>query len=419
MSTFTRVTVAALCTISVGCADDEVSDSTVSTVSTSSAPATDSATTTAVGATPQPSSAPSTAATTTAPLAEGDVGLTPYVEGFSNPVDIAWRAGDPAIYIVEQSGVIKPVIDGNVGEQVLNVSDLVSFGGEQGLLGLAFDPEQPLAFINYTDRTGDTVIAEYAVGADGVFDEASRRTVITVAQPYGNHNGGDIAFGPDGLLYIGMGDGGGGGDSERHALALDDPLGKMLRIDPHFAGGHAYTVPVDNPFVTVDGARPEIWSVGLRNPWRFNFDSATGDLWIADVGQGDWEEVDVARAADGGGRGVNFGWSAFEGTHRYNGDQAPDGATPPIYEYSHGDGGCSISGGTVYRGDAIAPLHGWYVFGDYCSGNVVALNGVLGASPTVVTLGNVGSVSAISDGPDGELYILAYNSGAVLRIDAA
>ena len=368
--------------------------------------------------------APSTAATdtttpvVTVPLTEGSVVLTPYIDGFQAPVDIAWRAGDPAIYVVEQPGVITPIIDGVSGTAVLNITELVSYGGEQGLLGLAFHPTDSLAYVNYTDGRGDTVIDEFVVGADGVFDTASRRTVITIDQPYGNHNGGDVAFGPDGMLYIGMGDGGSGGDPERHSLALNDLLGKLLRIDPRVSGDQPYIVPADNPFVGVADARPEVWSIGLRNPWRFNFDRETGDLWIADVGQGNWEEVDVALAGDGAGRGANFGWSALEGTHPYNSDQSTEGALSPIYEYSH-DEGCSISGGTVYRGDAIASLRGWYLFGDYCNGKVSALLQVPGQGPLVLTLGSVGSVSAIADGPNGELYVLAYNSGRVLRIDAA
>ena len=197
--------------------------------------------------------------------------------------------------------------------------------------------------------------------------------MLTIDQPYGNHNGGNVTIGPDGMLYIGMGDGGSGGDPERRALNVTSMLGKILRIDPTPSAGAPYTVPPDNPFVGVDGARPEIWSVGVRNPWRMSFDPATGDLWFGDVGQGAIEEIDVAWAADGAGRGINFGWSAFEGSSRFNEDQPPDGATPPIYEYEHGEAGCSVSGGAVYRGAAIPALVGWFVYGDYCSGNLYAL----------------------------------------------
>jgi len=369
---------------------------------------------------PKSTTAESTTPEVTVPLIAGSVVLTPYLNGFRGPVDLVWRDGDPALYVVDQPGVITRVVDGVSGPAVLDISDLVSCCAEQGLLGLAFHPTESLAYVDYTNTDGDTVIAEFAVGAEGMFDDASRRTVMTISQPYENHNGGKIAFGPDGVLYIGMGDGGSGGDPERRAMDLGEPLGKLLRIDPRANGDQPYTVPADNPFVDVDGALPEIWSIGLRNPWRFNFDSATGDLWIGDVGQGDWEEVNVAHASDGGGRGFNFGWSAFEGTHPYNSDQPTDGVTPPIYEYAHdGDDGCSISGGTVYRGDAIPSLRGWYLFGDYCSGKVWALSEVPDAAPIVLELTNAGSVSAIAAGPNGELYVLAYNSGSVLRIDPA
>ena len=403
-------------------------------VAVASCSSNDDTATTASGATVAPTTSssadttPETSPTTTpesttpevtVPLVADAIVLTPYVDGFDGPVDLVWRVGDPSVYIVDQSGVVTRVVDGEKGPAVLDISDLVSCCGEQGLLGLAFHPTESLAYVDYTNTDGNTVIAEFAVAADGVFDAASRRTVITIDQPYPNHNGGKVAFGPDGMLYIGFGDGGSGGDPERRALDLGEPLGKLLRINPRADGGDPYSVPVDNPFVDVDGALPEIWSIGLRNPWRFNFDSETGDLWIADVGQGEWEEVDVAHARDGGGRGLNFGWSAFEGTHPYNTDQPSDGATPPIYEYEHGDEGCSISGGTVYRGEAIPSLRGWYLFGDFCSGKVWALSEVPGAAPIVLELAHANGVSAISAGPDGELYVLAYSDGSVLRIDPA
>jgi glucose/arabinose dehydrogenase len=215
-----------------------------------------------------------------------------------------------------------------------------------------------------------------------------------------------VAFGADKMLYIGTGDGGSGGDPDRRALDMSEWLGKILRINPHESGGNAYTVPSDNPFVGVDGARPEIWSIGLRNPWRFSFDRATGDLWIADVGQGQWEEVDVGWAADGGGRGLNFGWSAFEGNHPFNADQSAEGTTAPIHEYEHVGQDCSISGSALYRGSAIPALVGWYVFADYCSGQVRALQIADRKVVKQVPLGLAASVTAISEGADGEIYVL-------------
>ena len=346
--------------------------------------------------------------------------FTPYADGFVDPVDLAWRSGDPAVYVVQQNGLIAPVLDGVVGDTVLDLADTVSYGGEQGLLGLAFHPTEALAYVNYT-REGDgaTVIAQYAVGDDGVFDPTSAREVLVIDQPYPNHNGGDLTFGPDGFLYIGTGDGGAGGDPERRATNVGELLGKMLRIDPTPDGAEPYSIPADNPFVGVDGARPEIWSVGLRNPWRFNFDSATGDLWIGDVGQGEWEEIDLVRAVDGAGRGVNFGWSAWEGTHRFNVDESSEGTTFPIFEYQHGALGCSVSGGDVYRGSAVPSLVGWYLFSDYCSGLITAMRATDGVLDGQLQLGTLPAVSAISSGPDGELYVLSLGDGTVYRIDAA
>jgi glucose/arabinose dehydrogenase len=363
--------------------------------------------------------APTTAApTTTIPLATGAVAFTAFVTGLNTPVDIAFRPDDLTFYVAQQDGYVIPVRDGGniAGAPVLDIHGKVSNGGEQGLLGLAFHPSKPLAYVDYTDTSGDTQIVEYAVAADGTFDPASARAVLTVDQPYRNHNGGKITFGPDGYLYIGLGDGGDANDPERRALNVSQLLGKILRIDPTAtADGQPYAVPADNPFVGVAGARPEIWSVGLRNPWRFAFDPANGDLWIADVGQNAWEEIDHAPAASGAGRGVNFGWSAFEGTHRFNSDQLADGATPPVYEYPHGDDGCSVSGGAVYRGSTIPSLAGWYVFSDYCSGKVWALQ----PDGTIVPLGGLSAVSAVVAGPEGSLYVLAHGDGTLFRIDPA
>ena len=280
-----------------------------------------------------PASAPATsAATATYPAQTGGepaVVLTE-VGSFEGPVDLAWRPGDEAMYVVQQSGTVARV-DPAGTTTVLDVAGRITSGGERGLLGLAFDPTGALAYVNFTDDAGDTVIEEHAVDDSGTF-AAEGRPLLRIEQPYANHNGGDLTFGPDGMLYIGTGDGGSGGDPERRATNPADLLGKMLRIDPRPSGGDPYTVPSDNPFVDVAGARPEIWSTGLRNPWRFSFDRQTGDLWIADVGQNAIEEVDVAPATGGleAGRGLYFGWSALEGNAPYNADVSADGATPPI-----------------------------------------------------------------------------------------
>ena len=380
------------------------------------------ATTSGTGSSTIPGTTPLTTPLTaplTSPLTTASVALHPFVSGTHGPVDVVWRPGDDTMFVVQQDGLIKVARGGTLGGTALDIQGKVSSGSEQGLLGLAFHPSKSLAYIDYTNTKGDTVIAEYAVRADGTFDPASARIVLTIAQPYPNHNGGKVVFGPDGHLYIGMGDGGSAFDPERRALDVGKLLGKILRIDPEASGGKPYTVPADNPFVGIAGARPEIWSVGVRNPWRFTFDSANGDLWIADVGQNAWEEIDVARAAQGGGRGLNFGWSAMEGNHRANDDQSTVGITPPVYEYPHGDLGCSISGGTVYRGHTVPALQGWYVFSDYCSGKVRAIRVGAAGTEGPVALGTVPGSVAVSAGPDGAMYVVAHDQGIIYRIDPA
>jgi glucose/arabinose dehydrogenase len=383
-----------------------------STTSDSSVPATEVSTTT-VPAT----IAPTTAAPTTTAPGPGPEPTAALVEvaRADQPVDLAVRPGDPALYVVERAGRVRPLRDGELGPPVLDMTALTRAGGERGLLGLAFSPDGSLAYVNYTDRAGDTVVAEHPVGADGTFGTA--RVLLTIAQPYANHNGGGMATGPDGLLYIGTGDGGSQGDPQRRALDVRQLLGKMLRIDPTPSATAAYTIPADNPFLAVAGARPELWSLGLRNPWRFSFDRDTGDLWIADVGASAVEEVDVAWADEGGGGGLSFGWSAFEGDERRNTDMPAEGHTPPFYTYPHGDLGCSISGGARYRGTALAALGGWYVFSDYCSTLVRALevqpDRTLGRVVTLAQAG--GQVSAVREGTGGELYVLRLD-GPILQV---
>lgn len=334
-------------------------------------------------------------------------------------LDLAARAGDDALYVASRDGFVASIDNGVVDPtRRLDISSIIVSGGEQGLLGLAFAANGKHAYVDYTNPDGDTVIAEYAVGSDGTFNSASRRQLLTIKQPYPNHNGGAIRLGPDGYLYVGMGDGGAAGDPDRRALNTGSLLGKILRIDPTPSAGQPYSIPAGNPFVGVPGARPEIWSIGLRNPWRLSFDRTNGDLWIADVGQDMWEEVDAAPAADGAGRGANFGWSAFEGRHRFNGDQATDGVTMPIFEYAHGDAGCSISGGVRYHGTQIPELRGWYVFGDYCSGQLRALqiNSDLTAGTSVTLATDIRGLASVAEGPDGELLVLSVETGNVFAV---
>lgn len=343
--------------------------------------------------------------------------------GLDQPIALTQRPNDPALYVAERGGLVRVIRDGAADPQpVADLSALTAAGGERGLLGAAFSPDGSHLYVDYTDVNGDTNVDELAVATDGTIDASSRRRVLFQEQPYPNHNGGNLVFGPDGYLYIGLGDGGSAGDPRRRALRLDTWLGKILRIDPRQSGQQPYTVPADNPFVGQAGALPEIWSFGLRNPWRFSFDALTGDLWIADVGQSAIEEVDEAPATNGrdAGKGLNFGWSAFEGTARYNDDQPATGTVGPVYEYQHTDqlGGCSITGGYVYRGSAIPALAGAYLFADYCVAGVRAIP--TGAPNPTVTLLSPTPGGVISFGQDAqrELYVLTLK-GPLFRVDPA
>ncbi len=411
----------------VACSGDDDADTDAgSTVAPPASTPTSSATTDAAGPRPTesaPAASGSAAPTATAAETSADPAVTvTEVAVAEAPVDLTWREGDPGLYVVEQGGRILRLADGELST-VLDATDLTDADGERGLLGLAFAPAGDLAYTNYTDLNGDTTIFEYPVEDDGTFltgDNA--RSIFVIEQPYPNHNGGDLTFGPDGMLYIGMGDGGSGGDPERRATDLSTPLGKLLRIDPTPSSGEPYTVPADNPFVTDANADTRIWSSGLRNPWRFSFDRTTGDLWIADVGQGAFEEIDVAFATNGvdAGKGLSFGWSAFEGDERFNDDVPAEGHTPPFATYPHGDAGCTISGGVRVRNGSS--LDGWYVYADYCSGRIVAQE-VLGEGADLeagrtVEVGNVESPTAVVDGPEGEIYVLSL-AGPIYRLDPA
>ncbi|MCZ7534910.1 MAG: PQQ-dependent sugar dehydrogenase [Acidimicrobiia bacterium] len=249
--------------------------------------------------------------------------------------------------------------------------------------------------------------------SDGTADKATRRELLRVEQPFANHNGGNIAFGPDGMLYIGLGDGGSAGDPEGNGQDLGTLLGKILRIDPRPSGNAPYSVPNDNPFASDADARAEIWMYGLRNPWRFSWDRVTRDLWIGDVGQNEWEEIDFAPAGE---QGLNFGWNAREGAHDFEGS-VPDGVVDPIYEYSHADGGVSVTGGFVYRGTAIPELAGAYVFADFAQGDLIVVKQDDGVLTDERDLGvNAGAVSTFGEDSSGELYV-ADISGRALRLD--
>jgi glucose/arabinose dehydrogenase len=390
---------------------------TPTTAPTSPATSGESAIDDTTSTTPAPGGETSAPTDSEGPLVEPSVALFE-IGSFDQPVDVAFRPNGAELYVVEQPGRVIAVTDLSA-DVVLDVTDLTAARGEQGLLGLAFHPTADLAYVNYTDTNGDTVVAEFGVDpATARFDRDSIREVLTIAQPYSNHNGGQLAFGPDQLLYIGVGDGGSGGDPERHALDLTDPLGTILRIDPTPAGDAPFTVPADNPFVGTAGADPTIWAYGLRNPWRFSFDPLTGDLWIGDVGQGEFEEINRSTATDrrDAARGANFGWSAFEGFERFNDDQPTDGAVAPLFVYDHADGRCSVTGGTVARGETVPDLARWYLFGDYCSGQIWALDPTAPpAEPRVVEITRLEALVALTEAPDGEMYAVS-NGGTVARL---
>jgi glucose/arabinose dehydrogenase len=349
------------------------------------------------------------------------VALATVASGLTLPLYLTAPAGDPRLFIVEKGGTIRIVQNGALlPAPFLDISAKVSTGGEQGLLGLAFDPQYASNgrfVVHYTDVAGDTQVSWFRVSPDpNVADPASELSIMSADQPFANHNGGQVLFGLDGYLYVMLGDGGASGDPGNRAQSLADLLGSILRIQPLEAGG--YSVPADNPFAGTPDALPEIWSYGLRNPWRVEFDPATGDLYIADVGERQWEEVSVSPAAAGAGRGANFGWRIMEGPECFATSPCDQtGLELPVVSYGH-DKGCSITGGLVYRGSAIPALQGHYFYSDYCSGLVRGFRLEDGAAvdqyswPTLEP-----GVGILSFGRDaaGELYILGTN-GAAYRI---
>lgn len=342
-------------------------------------------------------------------------------EGFTRPVDVVALPGDGGLLVVEKSGTIRLLEGGGPGRVLLDLSDRVSDGNEQGLLGLALDPgfaDNGRLYVNYTDRAGDTQIVSYVV-ASGVADPESAQVLLSVDQPESNHNGGWLGFGPDGLLYIGMGDGGGGGDQhgpDGNGQNKDVLLGKILRIDPN--GEQPYAIPADNPFASGGGAL-EVFLYGVRNPWRNWFDG--NQLYIADVGQNAFEEIDVVDVTRDAG--ANLGWRTMEGRECFpQGTMCVQGGmVMPVHVYGH-DVGCSITGGIVYRGGALPALAGRYFFADYCTGAIEGLRLVDGVATEMVNtegdLGSVGNVTSFGTDAEGEMLVLT-EDGAVLRMMAA
>jgi glucose/arabinose dehydrogenase len=367
---------------------------------------------------------------TTGPSGSFDpAGVTPVVDvvvdGLLAPLDVTHTGdGSGRVFVAEQAGRIRIVDAGALVERpFLDITGRIASGGERGLLGLAFHPDypsDPRLFVDYTDRAGDTVVSSFRVSATdaGVADPDSETVLLRIDQPFANHNGGAMVFGPDELLYIGTGDGGSAGDPQGNGRRLDTLLAKILRIDVDGEGGPGgpYGIPPDNPYVSVEGARPEIWLTGLRNPWRIRFDRATGDLWIGDVGQGAWEEIDVARAGVGG---LDYGWNTMEGFHCYKPSSGCDqaGLTMPVAEYGH-DHGCAVIGGVVARTPRPDRLAGGYLFGDSCSDNLWLMDpSGDGRREPVIAIRMGRSLSSIGEGEDGTVYATSLR-GELLRISA-
>lgn len=346
------------------------------------------------------------------------------------PLFLASPPGDNArIFVIEKRGTVQ-ILDRNTGTLVstfINISPRVSTGSEQGLLGFAFDPQYATNrrfYLSYTDTNGDSVIARFLADPNNPNQAlpTADHIILTLSQPFSNHNGGMITFGQDGFFYIGFGDGGSAGDPGNRAQNLSNLLGKLLRIDISQSGLPplaAYTVPPSNPCVGQSGVRSEIWSVGLRNPWRFSFDRLSSDLYLADVGQGDREEVNLSPLGSGGGKGFNYGWNVLEGTLCYplGALCSSAGLTQPVVEYNHGSG-CSITGGYVYRGSAIAALQGTYFYGDFCTSFIRSfryVNGQVTQHFDWASLNRGEHITSFGEDNQGELYVMT-SEGGLYRI---
>ncbi|MEO1062846.1 MAG: PQQ-dependent sugar dehydrogenase [Actinomycetota bacterium] len=422
---------AALLLVLVACGDDDDEadgDTPAATAPAPSAPPTtaaagpDAAPTTAPPSDNAPAKGDEATATTVAPPAApaaatadevaavaGGLRLEP-VGGFEQPLDLVWAPDGSGPFVAEKTGrlyLLDPATDER--QLVLDLSAEVSTDSERGLLGIEFSPDGRWLYASSTDRGGSSRLSAHELGGELPLDPAAAVEIAAFDQPFSNHNGGDLVTGPDGLLYWALGDGGSGGDPENNGQDPTTPLGNILRIDPRpDAGG--YAVPGDNPFVGDPAALDEIWVWGVRNPWRVSFDPATGDLWIGDVGQGDWEEITRVEA---GTSGWNLGWNCFEGFAAFAGCEVA-GHLEPVVVYDHGQG-VSVTGGHVYRGQSIPGLDGAYLFGDFGSGTIWALPG--GASEAITTSLDVNGLTSFGQDPSGELWTVAIG-GEVARIVA-
>jgi glucose/arabinose dehydrogenase len=369
-----------------------------------------------------PTTPPTEAAPATSPAtpASGQVSLRKVVDGLE-PLTYLTHAGEGSerLYLVVKAGRILVLENGSVREQpFLDISDRVgSQGSEQGLLSIAFSPRYSsdnAFYVNYTDTKGDTVVSRFSADRQQVVADAdSEMALLNIDQPFANHNGGQLQFGPDGMLYIGMGDGGSGGDPQNNGQNTGVLLGKLLRIDVNQTG-QPYAIPADNPKLG-NASRPEVWAYGLRNPWRFSFDRQTGDLYIADVGQNQYEEIDFHPAGTPGGQ--NYGWNLREGFESYSNGADSASFTAPIHEYSHADG-CSVTGGYVYRGQLLPQLNGAYLYSDYCSGHIWALQRAAdGTWQNTLLLESGTNVSSFGEDAAGELYVIGLD-GSVFQFVA-
>jgi glucose/arabinose dehydrogenase len=364
-------------------------------------------------------STPATSAAPTGPPTQAELDRVAVeldrVARLREPVALAVADDGTTMYVGERAGRVRAIRDGQLDpEPLLDLTDQVVVEGEGGLLGVAVAPDGRHLYVSFTDQEHAVRLVEVAVDGDGV-DPASRHDVLTIRQPSTRHHGGNLVFGPDGLLWLGVGDGSPGGDPANAAQSLGALSGKLLRLDPSPAGGKGYTVPRTNPFVNRKGARPEIWAFGLRNPWRFSFDRATRELWIGDVGQYVIEEIDaisLRRSA-----GANFGWRRLEGSRRFSGSPPPN-AVPPVHEYAHRNGRCAVVGGHVYRGTQLRGLQGAYVYGDVCDGRIRALARARGKPLCHRDLGlRLPGLVSFAEDHDGELYALSL-AGGVYRLEA-
>ena len=364
---------------------------------------------------------PPTSSTTAAPDPHQARFTLTKVASVDSPTAMAVRRGDDALYVTEQVGRVRAIRNGALdAAPVIDLRDTIASGGERGLLGLTFSPDGQTLYVDYTNRNGDTRVDAYTMRPDGTADRTTRRELLAIAQPQPNHNGGNVVTGPDGMLWIGTGDGGAAGDQgsghapQGNGQSLNTLLGKLLRIDPAPTPGAAHGIPADNPYAS-GGGRPEIWAYGLRNPWRFSFDAETGALVIGDVGQNAWEEIDWVAA--GTKPPLNFGWPVREGTHAFR-SGSTTGLTDPVLDYSH-DGRCSISGGYVYRGTKIPDLRGTYLYSDNCDGKIRGTPVGTGVKSEEIDFGlEAPRVSAFGQDYANELYVLSLSDG-VYRIDPA